>query len=174
MISTKLFFPSFRRVFFSFLFCSFLVITSCENFFSGGNDFIDKMKEEVRISEATEINVSVLPVNMSDGRIINNVESTQKVGVPFLVEFEIDSSRGNFWRWAAYVNYNAENHRQLGDDEISFSNKNSAKTEITIKKEITNIRIVPEISEHPVVTVKYSDFDASPDRSELPGTIYFI
>lgn len=172
MISTKLFFPSFRRVFFSFLFCSFLVITSCENFFSGGNDFIDKMKEEVRISEATEINVSVLPVNMSDGRIINNVESTQKVGVPFLVEFEIDSSRGNFWRWAAYVNYNAENQRQLGDDEISFSNKNSAKTEITIKKEITNIRIVPEISEHPVVTVKYSDFDASPDRSELPGTIY--
>ncbi len=172
MISTKHFFPSFRRVFFSFLFCSFLVITSCKNFFSGGNDFIDKMKEEVRISEATEINVSVLPVNMSDGRIINNVESTQKVGVPFLVEFEIDSSRGNFWRWAAYVNYNAENQRQLGDDEISFSNKNSAKTEITIKKEITNIRIVPEISEHPVVTVKYSDFDASPDRSELPGTIY--
>ncbi len=172
MISTKLFFTSFRRVFFSFLFCSFLVITSCKNFFSGGNDFIDKMKEEVRISEATEINVSVLPVNMSDGRIINNVESTQKVGVPFLVEFEIDSSRGNFWRWAAYVNYNAENQRQLGDDEISFSNKNSAKTEITIKKEITNIRIVPEISEHPVVTVKYSDFDASPDRSELPGTIY--
>lgn len=172
MFSSKLFFSFLRRVCFSVLFCSFLVITSCENFFSGGNDFIEKMRDEVCISEATEINVSVLPVNMSDGRIINNVEATQKVGVPFLIEFEIDSSRGNFWRWAAYLDYNTEKQRQLGDDEVYFSSKNSAKTEVTINKEITNIRIVPEITEHPVVTVKFSDFDASPDRTELPGTIY--
>ncbi|MBQ0040130.1 MAG: Ig-like domain-containing protein, partial [Treponema sp.] len=141
-----------RKLFSSIVAVALLVLAlnSCENFLNSNLDVREKIAEEVTISKASPVNVSVI-AKAGTGEVSKS-SVTAKVGVPFVVEFYAAKDE-KFLNWAAFENYDDTKTLadQLGPSVIQYrkvdnqavEGSTESKVEITIMKDVGQITLVP-------------------------------
>ncbi|MCF0243059.1 MAG: hypothetical protein HUK25_10495, partial [Treponema sp.] len=97
-----------------------------------------------------------------------------KLGFPFYVKFQINDSYGTFSEWKVYAGGIGEEHLLPAEDYAVGNEESSDKlytAGITIKKKHDNIRIVPEVAEHPGIQFEHPSVETEAGAKKETGTI---
>ena len=141
------------------------LILSCKNFFTENSLFASKMAEEVSYATATEVFVTVSEPTEGSTKYGNILKGSRdvKVGFPFKIEYELAKEDGYFCYWEAFENYNSnKTNTPITDKEIiEFEDVYKNPTNVTLKKEVQNLRIIPKIKKTPMINFESPDFGTS-------------
>ena len=141
------------------------LILSCKNFFTENSLFASKMAEEVSYATATEVFVTVSEPTEGSTKYGNILKGSRdvKVGFPFKIEYELAKEDGYFCYWEAFENYNSNKiNTPITDKEIiEFEDVYKNPTNVTLKKEVQNLRIIPKIKKTPMINFESPDFGTS-------------
>lgn len=129
-----------RTILMFFIGISSMMFFACENFLDG-SELKESFDKEIVYANAEELNTAVITDNIYSGRIYPSDE-VKKVGIPFTVQFELNSTYGYFDEWRAVQNYNTENATVVSDELIQFDDKKSVSTTVTFNKALKDVTIV--------------------------------
>ena len=151
------------------LFTVFLLVSSCQNWMSN-DDFISKIESEVHDANAAEISVYVRFANDNMGKTEPSGSTTMKVDVASRVS-AVPADAYGFVKWAAfsskdfatnknhskltYISEEAYNRDfkklEISADEVIFSTPNEPITDVIIKKNRSDLFIIPIVAARPSI-----------------------
>ncbi len=141
-----------KRAFLLFtLFTAVMLFASCANFMTGEKQK-EALEKEVEYAKAAPV-TPVVQAKPGQGTAYTDV-TVIKLGYPFNVSFEPNTSVASFRRWVAYQNYDKENQVKLDESVVEFSDPDKLETSVTIKQPLTNIRILPYCVSYPSITFR--------------------
>ena len=151
------------------LFTVFLLVSSCQNWMSN-DDFISKIENEVHDANAAEISVYVRFANDNMGKTEPSGSTTMKVDVASRVS-AVPADAYGFVKWAAFSSKDFatnKNHSKLTyiseeaynrdfkklevpADEVIFSTPNEPITDVIIKKNRSDLFLIPIVAARPSI-----------------------
>ena len=151
------------------LFTVFLLVSSCQNWMSN-DDFISKIENEVHDANAAEISVYVRFANDNMGKTEPSGSTTMKVDVASRVS-AVPADAYGFVKWAAFSSKDFatnKNHSKLtfiseeaynrdfkkleiSGDEVIFSTPNEPITDVIIKKNRSDLFLIPIVAARPSI-----------------------
>jgi len=153
----KLFKLCFKKCVNGLVFLFFLcfgLLVSCN--FLEGSDLKTSLKNDIAYAKAKTVNFTILPVSILQGQVTSDVTSA-KIGYEVEISFEADTVYGNFCEWLAYSDYsydvesNTITGTLLDSDTVSFRDPYKSTTQMTIKKEVKDLRIIPSVLPNPYI-----------------------
>ena len=145
-----------------------LVFISCDSWMTGDN-FFDKIADEVKYANAEKINVYVRYPNRNMGETSPNGKTTQKVDIPFSVT-AVDANNYGFYKWAAFsteeystiqqynIVFASETayerdyaDKELGEDEVVFEDPRSPVTTARVLHDRNDVFIMPICVRRPYI-----------------------